>query len=162
MGNFTSSYFIRKSVCTEVWKGPHSHRFAAVINYGSALTGQGRCAWSSHMLSLKTTPPHPLPGASPDVQCLMGWLGSRGQWMKHLSLWLWFANWTNTACGLSYILSYSFFPDSPPRTYFLVKQVAGLVLRWLSGAAWPGCKWKLPAWFLGFYFLKAQASGVRF
>lgn len=39
MRNFTSSYFIMKSVCTEFWKGPQLHWFAAVINYSSALTG---------------------------------------------------------------------------------------------------------------------------
>lgn len=47
MRNVTSSYFIMKSVCTELWKGPHSHWCAAVISYGSALTGWSLCARSS-------------------------------------------------------------------------------------------------------------------
>lgn len=46
MRNFTSSYFIMKSVCTELWKGPHSHWFAVLINYSSALTGWSWCVRS--------------------------------------------------------------------------------------------------------------------
>lgn len=38
--------FHYESVCTELWKGPHSHWFAAVINYSSALTGWSWCARS--------------------------------------------------------------------------------------------------------------------
>lgn len=118
MGNFTSSYFIMKSVCTEIWKGPHSHWFAAVINYGSALTGRGWCARSFHQAG---------PEGHSTPLCL-------GLAMLSAVLWsdlnlevdetplagLWFANtsshhgWTNIVCELNHILRYLFFLTPPP------------------------------------------------
>lgn len=169
MRNFTSSYFITKPVCTEPWKGPHSHWFVVMINCGLALTGWRWCvrrfrhAGPEDHFSTSLCPEPAVPLR------FIAWLESEGQRMKYCSLLLCFASTsshhggTNVAYELNHSLRRSFFLffyfSSPG---FLFKSLpsptpAGDRLGALL-PPWHGrAKQESAGWFVGLCFLKAQA-----
>lgn len=119
MRNFTSSYFTTQPVCRELWKGPHLHWFAVVINCGLVLMGW--CGTGFLHAGLEGQSPHPPAWSRPRCSVLCCDLSLKVSGWNTTYLWL--ANtsnhhgWTNIALGPSHILRHPFFLLPPPLSF---------------------------------------------